>query len=124
MGTFLKSFDTGAGLRVVVRVETCYTPSPRRGCFAVPDDNLERIRSLLAHAHDREKVNPFPAQNDPTRTSYAVSSDEIERLRSLLAHAHDHEVNVFRKLVLRIRERFTPPVNQPQQQPERDKEAA
>jgi hypothetical protein len=67
----------------------------------VPDEAIERIRSLLAHARDQENVSSFPAQ-DSSRTSYAASADEIERLRSLLAHAHDPKVNPFRKLVSRI----------------------
>jgi hypothetical protein len=90
----------------------------------VPDDQIARLRSLLAHAHDQEKANPFPAQDGPSRTSYAVSADEIARIRSLLAHAHDREVNPFRRLVSRITERFTPPIEQIQQHPRKNKDAA
>lgn len=68
----------------------------------MPGEEIERIRSLLAHAHEQEKVSPFPAQNAPTGTSYAALADEIERLRLLLAHAHDPKVNPFRKFVSRI----------------------
>lgn len=63
--------------------------------FAVPDETIERLRSLLDHARDQEKAGPFLVE-DP---HYADSTNEIEHLRSLLAHAHDAEVSPFRKFV-------------------------
>jgi hypothetical protein len=47
----------------------------------VPDEKIERLRSLLAHANEEEKVDPSPVQ-DSSRMSYAASADEIDRLRS------------------------------------------
>jgi hypothetical protein len=89
----------------------------------VPDEKIERIRSLLAHAHEEEKVDPSPVQ-DSSRMSYAASADEIERLRSLFAHAHDPErTNPFRRLVSRLASRFTPRAER-LQQPGKNKDAA
>ena len=74
----------------------------------MPDEKIERLRSLLAHAHEDEKVDPSTVQ-ESSRIGYAASVDEIERLRSLLAHAHDREkTNPFLRLVSRIAGRFTP----------------
>ena len=68
----------------------------------MPDEKIERIRSLLAHAHEEEKVDPSPVQ-DSSRMSYAASADEIERLRSLFAHAHDPgRTNPFRRVDMRF----------------------
>ena len=103
--------------------ETCYTSSIRRRCSAVPGEEIDRLRSLLASAHEPEKVTPFPAQ-DPSRTSYAASADEIERLRSLFAHAYDSKVNRFRRLVLWITKKSTPPIEQPIPHPGKNKSAA
>ena len=67
----------------------------------MPDEKIERLRSLLAHANEQEKVDPSPVE-DSSRTSYAASADEIERLRSLFARAHDREkTNPFRRLFRR-----------------------
>ena len=65
----------------------------------MPDEKIERIRSLLAHTQEQEIGNPSPVL-DSSRMSYVASADEIERLRSLFAHAHDPErTNPFRRLV-------------------------
>ena len=89
----------------------------------MPDEEKERLRSLLADAHEQEKVDPSPVQ-DSSRTSYAASADEIERLRSLLARSHDREKrNPFRRLVSRITGRFTPRAEQ-LQQPGKNADAA
>jgi hypothetical protein len=89
----------------------------------VPDEKIERIRSLLAHANEEEKVDPSPVQ-DSSRTSYAASADEIERLRSILAHAHDRKkANPFRRLVSRIAGRFAPQAER-LQRPGKNQDAA
>jgi hypothetical protein len=78
----------------------------------VPDEEIDRLRALLASAHEREKGTSYPAQ-DPSGTSYAASADEIERLRSLLARAYDPKGNRFRRLVSWITKKSTPPIEQP-----------
>ena len=89
----------------------------------MPDEKIERLRSLLAHANEQEKVDPSPVE-DSSRTSYAASADEIERLRSLFARAHDREkTNPFRRLVSQITGRFTLRAEQ-FQQPGKNKHAA
>jgi hypothetical protein len=89
----------------------------------VPGQEIDRLRSLLASAHEREKGTPFPAQ-DPSGTSYAASADEIERLRSLLARAYDPKVNRFRRLVSWITKKSTPPIEHPIPNPGKNKSAA
>jgi hypothetical protein len=89
----------------------------------VPDEKIERIRSLLAHANEEEKVDPSPVQ-DSSRMSYAASADEIDRLRSKFSHAHDRKKpNPFRRLVSRITSRFTPRAER-LHQPGKNKDAA
>ena len=89
----------------------------------MPDEKIERIRSLLAHAHEEEKVDPSPVQ-DSSRMSYAASADEIDRLRSKFSHAHDRKkANPFRRLVSRLASRFTPRAER-LQQPGKNKDAA
>ena len=89
----------------------------------MPDEKIERIRSLLAHAHEEEKVDPSPVQ-DSSRTSYAASADERDRLRSKFSNAHDRKkANPFRRLVSRLASRFTPRAER-LQQPGKNKDAA
>ena len=90
----------------------------------MPGEEIDRLRSLLVHAHEHEQEEVHPST---ARDSSPTSSvhDEVDRLRSLLAHVHDPEkMNPFHKLVSRITERFTLPVRQPNQHPGKNKHAA
>jgi hypothetical protein len=101
------------------------TLNPSQEVFAVPDEKIERLRSLLAHSHDQEKVDPTPLQAHPSSAGYAVSADEIEHLRSLLACVHDREKkSPFRRLVSQITDQFTPRVERSQPHPGKNKDAA
>ena len=94
---------------------TVPTPAGKRATLgpfvegAVPEEPIERIRSLLAHAHGQEKVEPV-SQNTQ---GYAKSAEELERIRSLLAHAQERTAGPFRRLVTRIRESVAPTKHRP-----------
>ena len=76
----------------------------------MPGEEIDRLRSLLAHAHEQENARPSPVQD----SSRSKVDDEVDRLRSLLAHVHDEErTNPFHRLISRITERFAPPIKQP-----------
>ena len=81
----------------------------------MPGEEIENIRSLLAHAHQQEQAVADPSAGRDLPATGSVH-DEVERLRFLLAHVHDPEKrNPFRKLVSRITQRFMPPIRQPNQ---------
>jgi hypothetical protein len=81
----------------------------------VPGEEIENIRSLLAHAYEQEQAGANPSTGRDLPPTGSVH-DEVERLRFLLAHVHDPEkMNPFRKLVLRITQRFMPSIRQPNQ---------
>jgi len=90
----------------------------------VPDEEIERLRSLLIHADKRERVTTSPVQGS-SPTSYVAAADEIERLRLLLAHAHDPEtIGPFRRFVLEMGKSLAFPIKQPKPQSGKNKDAA
>ncbi len=87
----------------------------------MPREEIDRLRSLLAHAHEQENAEPSSVQ-DLSRTTSV--HDQVDHLRSLLAHAHEtKKMNPLQKLVSRITETLTPPIKQPSQRSGKNRSA-
>ncbi len=85
------------------------------------EDELEHLRSVLAHAHEQEKSTPLSFPDPPPANSQV--QDQVEQLRSMLAHAHEPDLTPLQKLVWRITGRRAP-VKERAGQPGKKKDAA